>query len=119
MPIGFYSSGPTNQTFAKPHPTKDIATDLINQTTVVVTLGSWVEERALSRLEGLASNPKEWFEIVALSSLNATTSFKTQVPTPCIRIYLKVIGTRYFVLMLLKWLFVKDYSNQYINFFII
>ena len=68
MPNGFYSLRPANQTFARPHPTKDLAIDLINQPAVVVTLGLWVEERSLSGLEGLASNPKDWFEMVALGS---------------------------------------------------
>jgi hypothetical protein len=81
MPNGFYSLGPANQIFARPHPIKDLATDLISQPSVVVTLGCWVEERALSGLEGLASNPKEQFEMVSLGSWNATTSFITRVPT--------------------------------------
>ena len=79
MPNGFYSLGPTKQ---KPHPTKDLSIDLINQLAVVVTLGNLVEERSLSGLEWLASNPKDWSEMVSLGSLNATTSFITQVPTP-------------------------------------
>ena len=46
-------------------------------------MGNWVAGRALSRLEGLASNPKDWSEMVALGALNATTSFTTQEPTNC------------------------------------
>ena len=36
-------------------------------------MGNWVAERALSGLEGLASNPKEWFEMVALGALKTAT----------------------------------------------
>ena len=68
MPNGFYSLGNANQNLKLSYPTKDLATDLINQLAVVVTLGTWVEERDLFGLEGIASNPKEWFEMVALGS---------------------------------------------------
>ena len=59
MPNGLYSSRPANQTLQKRHPTKYLATDLISKRAIVVTLENWVEERALSGLEGLASNPKD------------------------------------------------------------
>ena len=59
IPNGLYSLEPTDQTLQKPQPTKGEATYLINQLTIVMTLGSYVEERSLFGLEGLASNPKD------------------------------------------------------------
>lgn len=39
----------------------------------MVTMGSWVAERALSGLEGLASIPKDRFEMVSLGALKVAT----------------------------------------------
>ena len=66
MPNGIYSSGPTNQNLIKIPP--------------YIISSNWVVKKALSRFEGLASNPKEWSEMVSLGALNATTTFMTQVP---------------------------------------
>ena len=41
-------------------------------------MGSWVAERALFGLEGIASNPKDLFEMVSLGALKATTCLYDQ-----------------------------------------